>query len=138
MRFPALLLLVPALGAAQEPSPAPPSQPAQVHPAPRAEAPPPEAKVPVIAIEQPHFDFGRIYADTKAVHRFKVANKGAAPLNISRLIPSCGCTSTVIGQWTLDPGESTEVEATFNPARVPGRGPQVHPGGVQRSPPRPA
>ena len=78
------------------------------------------AQSPVIAIDQPHFDFGRISGEGKAVHRFKVTNKGSAPLNISRLNPSCGCTSTVIGQWTLNPGESTEVEATFNPTGMHG------------------
>ncbi|BDU75003.1 DUF1573 domain-containing protein [Mesoterricola silvestris] len=74
------------------------------------------AQAPVISVDQPHFDFGKLYGDAKAVHRFRISNKGNAPLNISRLNPSCGCTSTVIGQWTLNPGQSTEVEATFNPA----------------------
>jgi hypothetical protein len=74
------------------------------------------AQAPVISVDQPHFDFGKIAADSKATHRFKVSNKGNGQLNISRLNPSCGCTSTVIGQWTLNPGQSTDVEATFNPA----------------------
>ena len=63
-----------------------------------------------------HFDFGKIPADAKVSHRFKVTNTGKAPLNITRLNPSCGCTSTVLGKWTLAPEESTEVEVTFNPA----------------------
>jgi len=74
------------------------------------------AQAPSIAVDQAHYDFGKIYAEAKAVHRFKVTNKGNAALNISRLNPSCGCTSTVIGQWTLNPGQSTEIEATFNPS----------------------
>ena len=88
------------------------------------------AQTPTISVEQPHFDFGKIPAEGKAVHRFKVANKGTGQLNISRLNPSCGCTSTVIGQWTLNPGESTEVEATFNPSGFRGMVAQVHPGGL--------
>jgi hypothetical protein len=88
MRPTALFLLVPALCSAQAPS---------------------------ISVDQPHFDFGKLSGEGKAVHRFKVTNKGNAALNISRLNPSCGCTSTVIGQWTLNPGQSTEIEATFNP-----------------------
>lgn len=111
MRLPALLLLVPALGAAQEAAPANAPQAAQIQ-AGNGSA----ITLPVISIDQPHFDFGKIYTDSKSVHRFKVTNKGGAALNISRLIPSCGCTSTVIGQWTLEPGQSTEVEATFNPS----------------------
>jgi len=73
------------------------------------------AQAPTITVDQPHFDFGRIGNEAKVVHRFKVANTGTADLNISRLNASCGCTSTVIGQWTLKPGQGTEIEATFNP-----------------------
>ena len=72
--------------------------------------------VPHISFDTLHFDFGKIPADTKVSHRFKVTNTGQAALNITRLNPSCGCTSTVLGKWTLAPGESTEVEVNFNPA----------------------
>jgi hypothetical protein len=71
---------------------------------------------PHITYDATHFDFGKIAADAKVSHRFKVTNTGKAPLNITRLNPSCGCTSTVLGKWTLAPEESTEVEVTFNPA----------------------
>jgi hypothetical protein len=71
---------------------------------------------PHISFDATHFDFGKISSDAKVSHRFKVTNTGKAPLNITRLNPSCGCTSTVVGKWTLAPEESTEVEVTFNPA----------------------
>ena len=71
---------------------------------------------PHISFDATHFDFGKISTDAKVSHRFKVTNTGKAPLNITRLNPSCGCTSTVLGKWTLLPDESTEVEVTFNPA----------------------
>jgi hypothetical protein len=90
MRIPALLLLAPVICLAQG--------------------------VPHLSFDASHFDFGKISADAKVSHRFKVTNTGKAPLNITRLNPSCGCTSTVLGKWTLAPDESTEVEVTFNPA----------------------
>jgi hypothetical protein len=90
MRFPALLLLAPVVCLAQA--------------------------VPHISFEATHFDFGKISADAKVSHQFKVSNSGQAPLNITRLNPSCGCTSTVLGKWTLAPGESTQIEVSFNPA----------------------
>ncbi|MDR3671708.1 MAG: DUF1573 domain-containing protein [Holophaga sp.] len=90
MRVPALLLLAPVVCVAQA--------------------------APHISFEATHFDFGKISADTKVSHRFKVTNTGQGPLNITRLNPSCGCTSTVIGKWTLAPQESTEIEVSFNPA----------------------
>jgi hypothetical protein len=72
--------------------------------------------VPHLTLDATHFDFGKIPADTKVSHKFKVTNTGKAPLNITRLNPSCGCTSTVLGKWTLMPDESTEIEVNFNPA----------------------
>lgn len=89
MRIPAILVFAPVICVAQ--------------PAPR------------ITYDATHFDFGKIPADAKVSHRFKVTNTGQANLNITQLNPSCGCTSTVLGKWTLAPGESTEVEANFNP-----------------------
>jgi len=71
---------------------------------------------PRITFEALHYDFGKIPTDNKVTHQFKVTNTGQAPLNITRVHASCGCTSTVAGKWTLAPGETTEVEVTFNPA----------------------
>ena len=73
------------------------------------------AQTPVITFESTHHDFGKIGADRKVSYRFKVTNTGQTTLNITRLNPSCGCTSTVLGKWSLTPGESTEVEASFDP-----------------------
>jgi hypothetical protein len=115
----------PAPGEPAQPAPAPtPAEPAQPGPAPQVQPPPapgqaqPAAPVqaPRITFETLNHDFGKIPGDAKVSYRFKVTNTGKAPLNITRVNPSCGCTSTVLGKWTLAPGESSEVEATFNPA----------------------
>ncbi|HJW34407.1 MAG TPA: DUF1573 domain-containing protein [Holophagaceae bacterium] len=74
-----------------------------------------QAQAPEIAFERTHHDFGKITADRKTSTRFKVTNKGNANLQISAVNPSCGCTSTVLGNWNLKPGESSEVEAVFDP-----------------------
>lgn len=73
------------------------------------------AQAPVITFEKNHHDFGKIGADRKVSFRYKVTNSGQATLNITRLKPACGCTSTILGKWSLAPGESTEVEASFDP-----------------------
>lgn len=75
-----------------------------------------QAPAPAITFEKLHHDFGKISPDRKVSYRFKVTNTGNATLNITRLNPSCGCTSTVLGKWSLEPGESTEVEASFDPS----------------------
>lgn len=81
-----------------------------------------QAQAPVISFETLHHDFGKVNTDRPLGYRFKVTNKGTAPLQIKRLNASCGCTSTVMDQnkWYLKPGESNAVEITFNPSGFKG------------------
>ncbi len=79
-----------------------------------------EAPKPILSFAKLHHNFGRISADRKVSYRFKATNTGGAPLQIKQVVPSCGCTYTLVGQWYLKPGESTEIEATFNPAGMRG------------------
>jgi hypothetical protein len=79
-----------------------------------------QAPKPVLSFNKLHHDFGRMSADRKASYRFKATNTGGAPLQIKQVVPSCGCTYTLVGQWYLKPGESTEIEVTFNPAGMRG------------------
>ncbi|MBP1627721.1 MAG: hypothetical protein H6Q00_2196 [Holophagaceae bacterium] len=68
-----------------------------------------------VSFEKLHHDFGKISADRRASYRFKVFNRGKVPVQIKQVVPSCGCTSTVAGQWYIKPGESTELEIAFDP-----------------------
>jgi len=79
-----------------------------------------QAPKAALSFAKVHHDFGRISADRKVSFRFKAQNSGGAPLQIKQVVPSCGCTYTLVGQWYLKPGESTEIEATFNPAGMRG------------------
>lgn len=76
---------------------------------------PAQTPAPVIHFEKTHHDFGKIDTERKATYRFKVSNTGQAPLKISRVNTTCGCTSTVLGKWVLAPGEVTEIETSFDP-----------------------
>lgn len=83
-----------------------------IAPALLAQAP---AQDPVIRFEKIHHDFGRISSDRKVSAKYKVTNAGKAFLSITHINPSCGCTSTMLGKWSLAPGESSELEASFDP-----------------------
>lgn len=74
-----------------------------------------DAPQPAISFDAMHHNFGKISPDKKVGHKFKVFNKGNAVLNITGVNPSCGCTYTAPAKWSLTPGESTEIEAIFNP-----------------------
>jgi hypothetical protein len=75
----------------------------------------PESPDPVVWIDAPQHDFGSIPATETVSHEFTVANKGGAPLNLSRVQTSCGCTAAVLGHQFLKPGESTKLKVTFDP-----------------------
>lgn len=51
---------------------------------------------------------------------YRVSNSGDATVRISRIKTSCGCTGSVIDRKILEPGESTEIKATFNKGRRQG------------------
>lgn len=67
------------------------------------------------------YNFGTISeVDGPASHTFVVTNTGDAPLVITRVTASCGCTRP---QWTkapIAPGGKGEVTVTYNPKGRPG------------------
>ncbi|MDD4514023.1 DUF1573 domain-containing protein [Massilibacteroides sp.] len=75
----------------------------------------------VIAAEVTTHDFGTIQEDNGTVtHTFKIKNQGDAPLVITRVIASCGCTTP---NWTKEPiaaGKEGEIKITFDPKGRPG------------------
>lgn len=51
---------------------------------------------------------------------YRVTNSGNETVRISRIKTSCGCTGSVIDRKILEPGDSTEITATFNKGRRQG------------------
>jgi hypothetical protein len=71
-------------------------------------------------VDSAYHDFGELVPDMEATHRYKLANTGGAPLHITRVTSSCGCTSSLAGKNLLEPGETTMVEVTFHTAGLSG------------------
>lgn len=59
------------------------------------------SKFPVITFDKKEHDFGEIEAKTKVETVFKYQNTGDAPLVITNIKSSCGCT--VPEDWSRDP-----------------------------------
>lgn len=80
-----------------------------------------QQKKAVISAKETIYDFGEIKeADGKVSHTFKIDNTGDAPLVLTRVIASCGCTTP---EWTKEPiapGKSGDVKITYNPDGRPG------------------
>lgn len=67
-------------------------------------------------------DFGVIKeVDGKVTHTFVIRNTGAAPLVITRVVATCGCTTPVYETEPIAPGKESKIVVTFNPAGRPGQ-----------------
>lgn len=75
---------------------------------------------PNLVVEQPTFDFGEVSQGQTVRHSFSFNNDGDEPLLIEKVRSSCGCTAALISAKTLAPGESGEVQATFDSTRFRG------------------
>ena len=64
------------------------------------------------------YDFGKIALNKPVTHEFKFTNTGNAPLVISSVRASCGCTVTEYSKDPIAPGAEGFVKATYNAAKV--------------------
>lgn len=75
----------------------------------------------VISSPEPEYDFGIIKeAKGPVKSTFTIKNTGTAPLMITRVVPSCGCTTPNHSTEPIPPGKESKIEVTFNPAGRPG------------------
>lgn len=74
-----------------------------------------------ISSDELTYNFGTIAeADGLASHVFTVKNIGDAPLVITRVTASCGCTRPEWPKEPIAPGQTGEVKVTYNPKNRPG------------------
>ncbi|TYP90905.1 uncharacterized protein DUF1573 [Sphingobacterium allocomposti] len=66
--------------------------------------------------EKETHDFGNIPHNKPATFDFKFTNAGDAPIIISEVKPSCGCSVAEFTKTPVKPGESGTVTVTYNAA----------------------
>ena len=64
------------------------------------------------------YDFGKVKVNKPVTHEFRFTNSGDAPLVISSVQASCGCTVTDYSKDPIAPGSEGYVKATYNAARL--------------------
>lgn len=79
------------------------------------------AEGPVISFEESSKDFGNIAQGDKVEHVFKFENKGKAPLVISNVAATCGCTVPAWPKEPIAPGQAGEIKVSFNSAGKMGK-----------------
>lgn len=67
---------------------------------------------PIIDFDALDHDFGVVNEGDPLRHVFRVRNKGTAPLVLSEVRTSCGCTAAIAGVTTIPPGGSGPLEVT--------------------------
>ena len=68
--------------------------------------------------ENTEYDFGKIQHLDPVVYEFEFTNKGQAPLVISEVEGSCGCTVTEYTKEPVMPGKTGKVKAIFDAAAI--------------------
>jgi hypothetical protein len=80
------------------------------------------AQQPVITFEKTEHDFGKINeADGRVSVVFNFKNEGMAPLVLSNVRASCGCTTPTWTKEPVEPGQTGSITVTYNPNGRPGR-----------------
>jgi hypothetical protein len=80
-----------------------------------------EAKPTALAAftwDSSNHDFGKIKQGTPVTHEFKFTNTGKAPLIITNVKASCGCTTPSWTKEEVQPGGQGFIKATYNAAAM--------------------
>lgn len=76
----------------------------------------------VISASKTDHDFGVIKESAgKVTHTFVIKNAGNAPLVLTRVVASCGCTTPEYSTEPIAPGQEGRIVVSFNPAGRPGQ-----------------
>ncbi|NVK49635.1 MAG: DUF1573 domain-containing protein [Cyclobacteriaceae bacterium] len=75
----------------------------------------------VITFKEKSIDFGDIVQGAKVSHTFEFTNTGDAPLVISNVAATCGCTVPSWPKEPVAPGKSAKIEVSFNSAGKMGK-----------------
>src|SRR5690349_15434733 len=79
-----------------------------------------DANRPVIQTAEPIHNFGATWVGGPLKHSFAITNTGKAVLEISRVSPSCGCTTVGDYPKKLEPGQSGQFSFTLDSQKLHG------------------
>ena len=75
---------------------------------------------PRITFDKVVYNFGEVGPGTKNLCEFKFTNTGDAPLKITKVTKTCGCTPFTLDKKEYAPGESGILKVAYRAARRPG------------------
>jgi hypothetical protein len=69
---------------------------------------------PSVVFKELEWNFGRIKQGEVVSHEFIFRNEGTAPLKVTRVATSCGCTAALVSQKEVAPGKEGRVKVSFD------------------------
>ncbi|UXX78096.1 DUF1573 domain-containing protein [Reichenbachiella carrageenanivorans] len=69
---------------------------------------------PFIKFSEMSHDFGDIEQGEKVAYTFEFTNTGDAPVVITNVLTTCGCTASSWPREPIAPGGSSKIDVTFN------------------------
>ena len=73
-----------------------------------------KGNTPAIKFEKTEHDFGKILQGEQVSYTFKFKNVGNAPLIISSIEKTCGCTTPNYSKEPIKPGENGKITVTYD------------------------
>jgi len=86
----------------------------------RLQVPPTDFSPPVLVIDEADFTWGSAIQGELIRHSFKISNKGGAPLTITQVKPSCGCTTAAKPDKPIEAGQVGEVTLEIDTKKFSG------------------
>ncbi len=77
-----------------------------------------DSKVAVIKFKTEVVDYGTITQNSDGTRHFMFTNTGEAPLLITKVKTSCGCTVPTYSKAPILPGQTGELEIKYNTKRL--------------------
>jgi len=74
-----------------------------------------------IEFEHTDYDFGSIAKGSSVTHSYWFDNNGTDTLVITKIKPTCGCTSTKTGGIVVPPGGRSNIDIVFNSGKFNGK-----------------
>lgn len=72
------------------------------------------AQLGKVEFEESAFDFGQVKEGEQVKHTFVLKNIGDAPVILSKVTASCGCTQPEFSKSPILPGGTSDIHVTFN------------------------
>lgn len=89
---------------------------------------PSDGPQPKLEIPQDYWSFGQIGSKDVVDHTYVLKNTGEAPLTVSRIYTTCGCTTAELTARVIPPGKSALLRLIFDAGFHDTRGQQVRRG----------